>query len=360
MQKSKVYDYIIVGQGLAGSALSYQLIKARKKVLVIDDDRPITSSKVAAGLYNPVTGRKMVKTWKADLLFPYLITFYKELEQVCSAKFLVEMPIYRPFISYEEQNEWMGKSASDEFTPYIKAIHRHRLYSFSNDAYGGLELARSGYLQVRSFLSAYRAYLKSITAIEIEKFNPLDLVLNQEYVSYKTYRASRIIFCDGLGAMENAFFDWIPFHPVKGEILLIETDMPLKGILNRGVFVIPVDEDTFRVGSNYDNNDMTTEITSKAREEIIRRLNELVNVPYNIVKQEAGIRPAIKDRRPILGLHPHYKTIGVLNGLGAKGVSLAPYFSKHFVEFLENGKELLPEVNINRYFSLYYDSVKGQ
>ena len=64
MSKSSL-DYLIVGMGLAGSALAYFLSKNGKKIALIDNNIDQTSSKIAAGLYNPITGRKMVKTWMA-------------------------------------------------------------------------------------------------------------------------------------------------------------------------------------------------------------------------------------------------------------------------------------------------------
>ncbi|ELR72256.1 hypothetical protein C900_01810 [Fulvivirga imtechensis AK7] len=359
MNNSNEFDYIVVGQGLAGSALSYQILKAGKRVLVIDDNRPVTSSKVAAGLYNPVTGRKMVKTWKADTLFPYLISFYKELEELCGDQFLIERSIYRPFLSMEEQNEWMGKSASEEFEHFITKVHHRSQYAFSTDDYGGIELNMSGYLDIPRYLKAYRSYLESKKIMLSAKFDHKLLKPGSDAVVYRGYSTKKIIFCNGLDAFHNTHFDWLPFQPVKGEVLQIKTEIQLEHILNRGVFVIPIEDDVFKVGSNYDNKDHTMGITSKAREEITMKLKELVNVPFEVVDQIAGVRPATKDRRPFIGLHPEYETIGIFSGLGTKGVSLAPYFSGHFIDFLEHGKELYPEVNISRYFSLYYDSLKN-
>lgn len=359
MHNSSEIDYIIVGQGLAGSALSYQLIKGGKKVLVVDDGNPHTSSKIAAGLYNPVTGRKMVKTWKADQLFPNLITFYQELEQILSARFLFELPIYRPFVSLEEQNEWMGKSSASEYAPYVKQVHCKSVYPFANDPFGGIELLQSGYLDIPVFLASYRHYLQNRESLDASRFDISALVLGKGSVSYKGVRSRRIIFCDGLSSAKHEYFQWLPFSPVKGEVLRIKANFELKNILNRGVFVVPLENDLFRVGSNYDNHDQTLAPTEKARREIEGRLNELAKIQYEIVEQVAGIRPATRDRRPFLGLHPEYETIGVFNGLGTKGVSLAPYFAGHFMRFLEYGEELHPEVNINRYFSLYYDSLKN-
>ena len=119
MQK---FDYIILGHGLAGASIAIQLLKRGKKILVIDNPSPTTASRVAAGLFNPITGRKMVKSWMADKLFPYLHQYYSEVEALTGRKFFYPMPVYRPFISVEEQNEWMAKSIEPSFQPYIQNI----------------------------------------------------------------------------------------------------------------------------------------------------------------------------------------------------------------------------------------------
>src|SRR5690606_2397630 len=108
-------DYIIVGQGLAGSAVAIQLLKHHKRIVVFDDPTANVSSRIAAGLFNPVTGKKMARTWLADELFPYLATYYREVEALTGSRFFYPMPIYRPFISVEEQNEWMARSVDSAF-----------------------------------------------------------------------------------------------------------------------------------------------------------------------------------------------------------------------------------------------------
>ncbi|UII28585.1 FAD-binding oxidoreductase [Fulvivirga maritima] len=348
-----IYDYLIIGQGLAGSALAYHLLELNKKILVIDENRENTSSKVAGGLYNPVTGRKMVKTWKADSLFPFMQEFYKNIEKLLETEFLHETPIYRPFISMEEQNEWMGKSATPEYSRFIKKVHQGNLYDFSKDKFGGVELNYSGYLSVSKYLEAYQAYLKEKDSFIEGRFVYDDLKVETDEVSYKDIRSKKIIFCDGLGSQEGSYFSWLPFRPVKGEVIQIDADIELSHILNRGVFVVKKGDHFYEVGSNYDNQNLNWEPTQKAREEILGKMADISDFSYEVTHQKAGIRPATADRRPIIGMHPEHETIGIFNGLGTKGVSLAPFFAHQFVQYLEADKELMPEVNISRYFSLY-------
>ena len=349
-------DYIIVGQGLAGTALATALLKRNKTIWIIDSDSQPSSSKVAAGLYNPITGRKMVKTWLADLLFPFLIQFYKNLETRIGQKFLHETRIYRPFISLEEQNEWMGKSASPEFKAFIHKVHTTSLNDHIHDPYGGIELTQSGYLNVSAFLGATREEFVRIGCFSSEHFDFKALDLSDGPAYFKGVRARKIIFCDGAMLTTNPHFNWLPLSPVKGEVLTVKSEANFEVIANRGVFCVPLGNSVFRVGSNYDNKDHSWNTTEKARQEIEDRLKQLIRPDFETIHQKAGIRPATKDRRPYIGLHPINETIGVFNGLGTKGVSLAPYFGEQFAAYLEENKQLDERVNISRYFSLYFNS----
>jgi glycine oxidase len=345
------YDYILVGQGLAGSCLALQLLERGKKVLVVDEEASQSSSLVAAGLYNPITGRQMVKTWNADVLFPYLQKFYRDIEQLTGAQFLVERPIYRPFFSIEEQNEWMGKSAGGEFGAFLQKVHIHSpIPDMAHDPFGGLELAMSGNLQIPSFLKAVRGYLQKIQGYVSQKMDDDAIELTETGVRVGAFTCQTLVYCSGLDTASNNFFSWLPFRPVKGEVLTIASDFPEDIILNRGVFVLPLGDGKFRVGSTYHHHTLDWKSSQEGRDEICANLEKIMARPYRIEDQVAGIRPATKDRRPMLGRHPHHETIAVFNGLGTKGVSLAPYYSQVMADHLVFGKELPVEVNCQRFF----------
>ncbi|MEM9298365.1 MAG: FAD-dependent oxidoreductase [Bacteroidota bacterium] len=345
-------DYMIVGSGLAGASLACALLDRGKQVLVVNDRQLYSSTKVAAGLYNPITGRKMVKTWKADAIFPALIAYYKKLETLTHAKFLHESRIYRPFVSFEEQNEWMGKSAQSGYMNYIHKVRTSSFNSGINDPYGGIELKMSGFLDTETFHKAMQQFFQLNEVLIEGNFDFRHIQFVSDKAVYKDITASKIIFCDGTYVSSNPFFNWLPFSPVKGEVLTIESDLDIDVIVNRGVFCVPLGGSKFRVGSNYDNNNLTWTPTEKGKHQIEERLKALINTPFTTVYQKAGVRPATKDRRPYIGLHPSNETIGIFNGLGTKGVSLSPYFGEHFASFLEGETELDNEVNISRYFSL--------
>ncbi len=343
-------DFLLIGQGLAGTALAYRLKQAGKKIRIIDEPGANNSSRVAAGLFNPVTGRKMVKTWKADLLFPVIKPFYQELEQLTGSNFLTEKAIYRPFLTIEEQNEWMGHSADPGFESYLEKIYSESQSEFLRDPYGGVMLRNSGWLNINNLLDAMTSYFRE--ELISEKFEESLLSRKSEFWSYRDLNAKSIIYCNGLGAKNSRFFNYLPFDPVKGEILEVKQQFTPDYVVNRGVFRVHLGNGMHRVGSTYTKHDLDVGATNAAKTEILDKLTDLVRLPVEeIISHKTGIRPATRDRKPFLGKHPIEVGVYLFNGFGAKGVSLIPYFSEQMVTYLLNDKAIDSEVDIARYFN---------
>ena len=344
------YDYIIVGQGIAGSCIALELIEQGKKVVVFNDPKGNSSSRVAGGLINPITGRKMVLTWKANQLFSFLDNFYKKAEETLGAHFYFQLPIYRPFVSIEEQNEWQGKSAETNYKSFIKeVVVKPEPNNIVNDPYGGLLLKGSGYLDTNIFLDSLTSWLNKGDRAINEKFDIDSLNFIQNGVVYKDIKATKVIFCNGVAGADNKYFTEIKFRPVKGEVLKIKIDQSLQKVYNRGVFLMPRDGYN-TVGSNYNHKDLTWQPTEKGKEEIEIKLKTLLVKPYEVVGHKAGVRPSVNDRRPVIGQSRDKEQLVIFNGLGTKGVSLAPYFANQLVNWLCNGDEIDKEVDVIRFY----------
>jgi glycine/D-amino acid oxidase-like deaminating enzyme len=337
-----IKNYTIIGQGLAGSVLAYFLLKEGQNVQIFDALDVPSSSKVAAGIYNPVTGKRLVKTWLADKLFPFLENFYPQLEKELNARFFFPVPLFHPFPDIATQKFFKSDHIPEDFFDFcsleFENVHRQEIV---NSTLGGIKMKHAGWVDLKVMLNAFRAY-----------FLERNILTETSFVPEITHGIT--IFCEGFHGKFNPHFSYLPFNPVKGEIVDIEIqNLDLQEIINQGVFVIPLGGNTFRLGATYKWDVLDFVPTEEGATILTEKFKKLMKPQMRIVSQQAGVRPATKDRRPFLGMHPELKNVGIFNGFGSKGVSLAPFFGKQFVDFLVYQKELHPEVNINRFASLY-------
>jgi glycine/D-amino acid oxidase-like deaminating enzyme len=328
-------DYLIVGQGIAGSILAWYLLKAGQRILVINNQLTNQASEIAAGLYNPITGRHLAKTWLADQLFPTMEKFYTEIENKLQVKLLYPYSLFRPFLSQQEQVNYVTKHTTDLNNPYIQLVDAQYVTAPFYNPHGGMVIKQAGYLDTPCFLSSTRRYLESLGLYKEEQFDYEQLQLGAG-VQYKGVQAGTIIFCEGAQAKTNPFFSYLPFRLVKGELLTIGLQEELASIYNGGLYIIPQPMKRAIVGSTYNWQDLSLVPTKQARDLLEGAL------------QKAGVRPATFDRRPFIGIHPEYPSISIFNGLGTKGVSLAPYLAEQFVAHLLEKKDLPKEVRLNR------------
>lgn len=296
----------------------------------------------------------MTKTWLADRLFPALHQYYREAEELTGSAFLHAMPIYRPFLSIEEQNEWMGKSSDRAYAPFIREVLKGPAMVGVNDPMGGLLLDQCGFLDTNSYVESVRTLVAREQTYLESLIGEMDVVVGHDAVRYRNYEARVAIFCTGVHA--TSWFRWLPVRPLKGETLQVSTGLTPQWIVNRGAYMVP-HGDGWRAGATYNQTDREPGITEQSRAELKAAVEELIHLPFSVTGQQWGFRPTTPDRRPLLGRHPEYHNMWTFNGLGTKGVSLAPYFSAELISALENGVPLNKDVDIERYKSLYWNSL---
>lgn len=346
---------MIIGLGLAGASLALRLHQLGKRILVLDAPEDNTSSRIAAGIFNPVTGRKLTRTWLADQLFPAVHKFYREAEDLTGREFFHPKPIYRPFLTIEEQNEWMGKSSDPDYALFIREIFRGPSLLGVRDPFGGLLLDQCGFLDTNRYVEGVRELMRAEQTYHEERVDMDRIVPEKDRVCFGTLAAQYAIFSTGIHT--NPWFGWLPVRALKGETLTVETSLDTRWVVNRGVYMVPSGKE-WRVGATYSQRDHKAGVTEESRAELLMGLKELINLPVDVMGQQWGFRPTTPDRRPLLGRHPEHERMWVFNGMGTKGVSLAPYFSTMLVSAIENGLPINKDVDIDRYKSLYWTSLK--
>ena len=348
---SNKVDYIIVGQGLVGTWISYYAKAFGKNFIIINDPQTPSATSVASGVINPVTGRRIVQTWMIDVLLPNALQAYTELGIQLNKTILKKAPVVllHPSLQMKESFEYRLNHDNVYLSPNNKAEWE----AFFKTPFGTGQIDSSFWIDLNTMLSSWRKQLKDLGNYIETYFDIEDLIVHQDHVTWKEYTANHIIFCDGNNSMQNKYFNKLPFAPNKGEALIVEIKgLPKENIYKQSISIVPWKEDLFWVGSNYEWTFKDNSPTETFKEKMIQALNNFLKVPYTIVDHITGIRPANTERRPFVGVHPVYPSVAICNGMGTKGCSLAPYFSKQLIEYIENGKAIDTEADIKRFESI--------
>ncbi|MFN4082739.1 MAG: NAD(P)/FAD-dependent oxidoreductase [Bacteroidia bacterium] len=343
----KEVDYLIVGQGLAGTMLAFKLIEEQINFVVVDDNLKNNASVIGAGMFCPISGKRMTKSWLIDELLPDAIKTYSKIEIFFKTQILFHKPIYQVFGSVKEQNDLMLKLTDESFAAYVEP--NPEVLPFAIQPFGAFGIKSGGWVNTALIVELMRNKLLELGSLLNEKLDFSDLKVYKNHIKYKNIKAKNIVFCDGIQYNVNPFFGHLPFKLCKGEIIVIETDFDCEHIIKKGIYLIKIKPNTYRVGSTYVWDDFEQTPTEQALHFLKQKTTELIGERFNVIHQTAGIRPTTKDRKPFLGVHYQYKNVYIFNGLGTKGVLNAPFFANMIFEYIEHKKPLLKEVDIERF-----------
>src|SRR5688500_2377540 len=317
-------DFLLIGQGISRSFLSYELGKRNVSFFVVDEPQPKSASKVASGIINPVTGRRIVKTWMIDELLPFAQQAYTSLSQdlqidCFSQKNIIDFfPTPQMLIAFRKRCEEGAEFLS-------MPVDSDRYQAAFNYPFGFGEINPCFLADLPMLLGALRQRLVQQNKISEQYFDHERLVLDNDTIAYKDIKARKIIFCDGINSMHNRFFKLLPFAPNKGELLIAEIpDLQRDVIFKYGVNIVPWQDGLFWIGASHEWRFADDQPTAAFREKTIAQLTSILKLPFQIVDHWAAVRPATLERRPFIGLHPRFPQVGIFNGMGTKGCSLAP------------------------------------
>lgn len=348
------YDYIIVGAGLAGISFCETLKSNNKTFIVIDNHDNNIASVVAGGLYNPLVLKRFTKVWKAEEQLAIALPMYSNLEKKLNVKLDYKLPVYRLFASTEEQNNWFETSDKPLLENYVSQNIEQEINPNIKNNFGFGKVLQTGKIDTKRLITTYRTYLKQQQLISEQQFDFTKLSIANNSITYDTITANKIVFAEGYSVNNNPLFNYLPLDGTKGELITIHAPkLKLDVVLKSSVFLIPLGNDMYRLGATYNWKDKTLNTTSKGKEELLSKLDKFLKCKYTVINHIAGMRPTVKDRRPLLGQHPTYEPVYILNGLGTRGVMIGPYAANKLYDFIENNIALNNEVNINRYAHLH-------
>jgi glycine/D-amino acid oxidase-like deaminating enzyme len=348
MMRNKI---LIAGGGLAGICIAYQLAEKNIPFILLDKGSNQSSLK-AAGLINPIVFRRMLKSWRVDEFLPYALEFYIKIGKYTNADFFHHLPMRRGFAHQQETELWETKQNSEEYRHYLSEISEEDENSNALiNNFGTGIVKQTGFVDAKTFLENSYIYFKSLNRyLNTEyKYDEFDLA----NLTFRGDKFEKIIFCEGYNGIYNPWFNYLPLQPTKGQTIIIKSnEIKSNEILNRKCFVLPLGNNEFKVGATYEWNTTDLSITEEGVTILKDNLKQLISNKYEVIHQDAGIRPTVKDRRPLVGEHPQFKNTFIFNGLGTKGYLMAPLLSKELYEFIFENLPLSQEINISRFNKL--------
>lgn len=327
---------LIIGQGLAGTLLSWELHKRNISFLVIDDSHRDSSSMISAGIIQPISGPRLVLTPGFEDHYAAARTIYSELEETLKERFFFEKPFIRIFSKPGDLVYWNQKRRLKTNQPYVKKQHPPRHWPDINDL-GSVEFLKSGYCDTAKLLTAYADFLKTKNLLIHEPVHYSDILVKDTHVEWKDQKAARLIFCEGWQAQNNPWFRHLPYNNAKGEILTLEIPghhLP-EAVFSGGQWICPTGTH-FRAGSTFSWDDLNTIPTENGKQDILSGLGAFLNKPVSVIDHRAGVRPIFKDLKPRAEFHPQYERLGIFNGLGSKGVLLAARHAANLAQSILN------------------------
>ncbi len=343
-------DYLLVGGGLSGSLLAKNLIKAGRSVLVVDDKSNFSASRVAGGIINPVTGMRLVKTWKIKELLAGALQTYQGLEAELGLNLVKQISILDFYISRDQKKMFEDKVA--EGNEYLSTLVAQEPWQqFFNFHYDIGEIAQALLVDLRAVVDGVLEQINTMGCLSTERFNWEECVVETDKVTFRNIEARKIICCEGADGGGNPYFDLLPWSKDKGEVVIVS----IPGLSRNHIFknklgIVPwQDKDLFWIGATHDWKYTDLNPTETYLNLVKDFLDEFLKVPYTIIDHLVARRPANLDRKPFAGFHPKYPAVGILNGMGGKGVSMAPYFARQFADNLINGTPIMPEADVCRF-----------
>ncbi len=336
----------IIGQGLAGSVLAYLLDKQGHDVTVFDDAHATSSSMVAAGMWNPISFVRNNEIWLAKELLQSMQQVYPAMEKELNISCFHPTELVRIFPNVRAANDWDTRSTLPDIAPYALAKQDETVQQKMVQPAGHSILHHTGWLDVPVLLTAIRTYFADAGRLCLEFFTDDDLKRKQA-----EFPEARFIFCTGAAMKQSLLFSHIDLRALKGEVLTITANnLQLKRMVHFRKFLIPLGDETFKLGSTHELDFTDHNISEQGRLELLEELKTIYAGEVKVTAQHAGMRPTMHDRKPVAGFLVAHPTIGCFNGFGSRGVLMIPYFAQHLIDHIEKQTPLNKEVDLMRYW----------
>ena len=337
------FDYLIIGQGLAGSILAFQLIARGQRVMVIDNDHKGSASQVAAGIINPITGHRLNLTDGFVGYYFSASTLYQQLEQTLEVNLIRKIDQVRLLKNPGQASYFHKRLDQDDYVHFIEANKEASL--FMNTEYGTAKIKQTSIVDTELLLQTLKKWLVDRNAYRNTYVDYSELIFAVDGVGYQDFSASRVIFCEGYQAINNPWLKDLPFKLAKGEILTIERQSNHESMMSWGNWLIPSTNDVAKLGANYAWNDTDLQPSDTTRAKLLESLRDQTGLEPTVLNHQVGIRPTTTHRHAFVGSISKQERAFCFNGFGSKGCLTIPAHAEFLCDHLLNDTLLPKELN---------------
>ena len=336
------YDYLIIGQGLAGSLLAFELIQRGQRVLVVDNKLHGSSSQVAAGLINPITGHRLNLSDGFSDFLNIALPFYNKLEKEFGGDFIRTIE-QRRLIKNPGQAEYFKKRCAEaNYAGFLSAAHTPE---FRVNDFGTAAVHQSYVVDTKALLASAKKWLIDRQAYLNLSVDYTTLISVDNTFSVNGLKAQQVVFCEGFQAIHNPWLKDLPFKLSKGEILTLELNAPCSTMLSWGNWLVPHTPNTAKLGANYAWEDTSLEPSESVNVKLMQCLTQNTCIQGRVINHEVGVRPTTKLRKALVGPLSNLENAHCFNGFGSKGCLTIPKHVQLLCDFLLERTALPSEIS---------------
>jgi glycine/D-amino acid oxidase-like deaminating enzyme len=343
-------EFLIVGQGLAGTMLAWTLLQRGRTFIIVDREEAITSSKVAGGLVTPITGMRLTLNWRYDELYREALRFYRHKERILGRRLFFPRPHVRLLRNEREVEVWERRKLDEEIRPFITPLSGRPLVDGTRISapLGGFQQSHSGFLDSAAFIAHSRRHFETLGVYRQGEVSEESLQIGDDGIGWEGGDFSQVALCQGWEVAKSRWFSWLPFDHTQGTVLSLRAETGEKRrIINSGCWVVTREDGSMMAGSTYETRfDHPHRPVPGGIEKLESKLRALVRSDVEVLGSQTAVRPGIKRNKAAVGRHPVQSRIVLMNGLGSKGALRGPYLARKLTEHLIDGAPLEAEIDL--------------
>ncbi|MDX8045723.1 glycine oxidase ThiO [Gracilibacillus sp. S3-1-1] len=350
----QAFDQIVVGGGVMGTSIAYQLSKRGYRVLLLEaNEIAAEASSAAAGML----GVQMEFEQNSALfqfakesraLFPSLAQELLEdsgvdiqLIEKGALKLVYhedELPRLKRIATFQTEQGKEARIISASTVPEKE---------LATDFYAALYCPTEGQVSAPHLTKAFARGAERHGAVIYEQTEVTDFIVEHGKVIGVTttddsYYANAVVMtCGFKSGRFSSFIKGIT--PIKGECLSVITDKPLiqSTIFTEGCYIVPKRGNRLIIGATSKPNQTDKDVKVASVLHLLSRAKQILPAlnKASIEKIWAGVRPMTHDGLPYLGEVPDVSGLFVATGHYRNGILLAARTATFMADFIE-GKQV--------------------